>query len=241
MTKIILESRTKKCAKCGIEKTLNEFQKSKITKIGVRAQCKACISDQNKAYRMLHREKLNANKRIWDKANKDHVSAYSATYRQLHKDKYRSYNKKYNKVNEEKLRKAAREYYTTHKKEFNTRAMRRRKIDPKFKLNRSMSTAIRQSLRNGKGNRPWLGLVSYTLEQLRTHLEKQFTEGMTWKNYGSWHVDHKIPLSVFNFTKPEHTDFQKAWRLKNLQPLWAKDNMKKHAKLTKHFQPSLLL
>jgi 5-methylcytosine-specific restriction endonuclease McrA len=65
---------------------------------------------------------------------------------------------------------------------------------------------------------------------------------MTWENYGSeWHLDHKIPLSVHNFTKPEHSDFKKAWSLKNLQPLWAEDNLKKNAKLNKPFQPSLLL
>ena len=64
---------------------------------------------------------------------------------------------------------------------------------------------------------------------------------MSWENYGDWHVDHKIPLKVFNFTEAEHVDFKKAWALKNLQPLWAKDNFEKNAKLTKHFQPSLLI
>lgn len=58
---------------------------------------------------------------------------------------------------------------------------------------------------------------------------------------GKIHIDHKIPLSAHNFTKPEHSDFKKAWALKNLQPMWAIDNMKKGAKLKKHFQPSLLL
>jgi len=46
---------------------------------------------------------------------------------------------------------------------------------------------------------------------------------------------------VFNFTNPDHMDFKKCWALKNLQPMWAKDNIIKGAKLDKHFQPSLLL
>jgi hypothetical protein len=38
-------------------------------------------------------------------------------------------------------------------------------------------------------------LVGCSIEYLKSHLEKQFTEGMNWSNYGKWHVDHKKPLS----------------------------------------------
>lgn len=68
-------------------------------------------------------------------------------------------------------------------------------------------------------------------------------DGMTWGNYGinGWTIDHKIPISVFNFTSSDHEDFKRCWALSNLQPLWAYDNISKGAKLTKHFQPSLLI
>ncbi|GAG78004.1 unnamed protein product, partial [marine sediment metagenome] len=56
---------------------------------------------------------------------------------------------------------------------------------------------------------------------------------------GEIHIDHKIPVSVFNFSKAEHMDFKKCWALKNLQPLWAIDNQTKNAKLKRPFQPSL--
>jgi len=53
---------------------------------------------------------------------------------------------------------------------------------------------------------------------------KTFEPWMSWKNYGKdgWEIDHKIPISVFNFTKPEHRDFKRCWALKNLQPLKSK-------------------
>jgi hypothetical protein len=60
-----------------------------------------------------------------------------------------------------------------------------------------------------------------------------------WKNYGEWHVDHKIPQSAFNFETPEDIDFKKCWALKNIQPMWAKENIIKSNRINKPFQPSL--
>ena len=112
-----------------------------------------------------------------------------------------------------------------------------------FRLNQQMSAAIHSSLRGNNNSRHWETLVGYTLDELRRHIEKQFTDGMTWQNRGKygWHIDHIIPQSVFNFTKPEHLDFKKCWALSNLQPMWAKDNRLKSNKLKIAFQPSFKL
>jgi len=70
-------------------------------------------------------------------------------------------------------------------------------------------------------------------EVLKEHLEKQFKDGMTWNNYGEWHIDHIKPLSSFDLTRRK--DFIKACHYTNLQPLWAKDNLSKGAKISKEF------
>lgn len=113
--------------------------------------------------------------------------------------------------------------------------------NPKLKLSNWIALGMRNSLKGNKRNRSWRNYVNYTVEELKKHLEKQFKEGMTWDNHGQWHIDHKIPISAFNFTKPEHLDFKKCWALKNLQPMWAFKNISKSNKLNKSFQPSLLL
>jgi len=66
---------------------------------------------------------------------------------------------------------------------------------------------------------------------------------MSWERLmaGEIHIDHIIPKSVFNFSDPKHADFKKCWSLKNLRPMWAVENLKKHNKLEKHFQPSLAI
>ncbi len=92
---------------------------------------------------------------------------------------------------------------------------------------------------SNKNGQHWEDLVGYPLADLMKHLEKQFANGMTWENYGKWHIDHIIPISAFNFTLPKHLDFRKCWALKNLQPMWAKDNKEKQNKLSQDFQPSL--
>lgn len=66
--------------------------------------------------------------------------------------------------------------------------------------------------------------ISFQIEDLKKHLESLFLEGMSWNNYGEWHVDYKIPVSFSNIISYTCEDFKKCWSLDNLQLLWAKDN-----------------
>jgi hypothetical protein len=98
----------------------------------------------------------------------------------------------------------------------------RKMSDPLRRLNQRMSTAIWRTLKVAKAGRHWETLVDFTLDELKWHLEKQFRDGMTWGNYGSyWQVDHVKPLSKCVF-------FAEAWTLDNLQPLTADENRSKH-------------
>ena len=105
--------------------------------------------------------------------------------------------------------------------------------DPKYKLCKSMRNGMLQSLKNGsKNGRSWESLVDYTIQDLKKHLEALFDDRMSWDNYGSyWHIDHIRPRSSFNFDKPEDEEFKECWALSNLQPLEAKENLSKGARL----------
>jgi hypothetical protein len=68
------------------------------------------------------------------------------------------------------------------------------------------------------------------MEELKTHLGRQFLRGMGWHNMGQWHIDHIIPLSSFTITGPDDPELRRAWALTNLRPLWAVDNLTKRDK-----------
>jgi hypothetical protein len=98
------------------------------------------------------------------------------------------------------------------------------------RISMNFSRRMRKALNGLKNGMSWEKLVGYTVVDLKEHLEKQFTEGMTWDNYGEWHIDHKKPVDLFNITSVECEDFKECWCLMNLQPLWAIDNLVKGTK-----------
>ena len=66
-------------------------------------------------------------------------------------------------------------------------------------------------------------ILGCTLDEFINHLQSQFTEGMTLKNHGEWHLDHKIPISSAKNEK----DIIRLNHYTNFQPLWAKENLRK--------------
>jgi hypothetical protein len=71
-----------------------------------------------------------------------------------------------------------------------------------------------------------VNLLGYTAEDLKQHLEKLFRDGMSWENYGEWHIDHIKPISSFD----KDADPKVINSLENLQPLWALENYVKSNK-----------
>ena len=84
------------------------------------------------------------------------------------------------------------------------------------------------ALRENKSERHWEDLVPYTLQELKQHIESQFTSEMTWDNYGTyWEIDHIIPQNTFNFTSEKDIEFKMCWSLPNLRPLEKSLNRKR--------------
>ena len=99
--------------------------------------------------------------------------------------------------------------------------------NPSARIRASMSARMWSALK-GKKDESLFDILSYSFDALKRHIESMFYEGMSWENYGKWHVDHVKPCAAFDLTDKDQ--FDTCWSLSNLQPLWASDNIKKGAK-----------
>jgi hypothetical protein len=103
-----------------------------------------------------------------------------------------------------------------------------RKQSPQYRL----ACNLRSRLNTALGRKTKLGSavrdLGCSIAFLKQHLEFQFHKGMTWENYGQWHIDHKRPLASFDLTNCEQ--FLEACHYTNLQPLWAVENLSKGTK-----------
>lgn len=151
-----------------------------------------------------------------------------------HKDKYLARATKRRQDNPELVAKEKRAWYEKFKltpayKEYRKKNKAKRRSTVHGKLHDNFSCLMRLAVRN-KAGRNWETLVGYTTENLKTHLEAQFTDGMSWENYGKWHIDHIKPVCSFKYESFDSIEFQECWSLINLRPLWALDNIRKGAK-----------
>ena len=73
----------------------------------------------------------------------------------------------------------------------------RYKNDLDFRITMNLRKRVRSIIKSNKKYFSNIELVGCSVTELKIHLEKQFTKGMTWKNYGfyGWHIDHIIPCS----------------------------------------------
>jgi len=101
------------------------------------------------------------------------------------------------------------------------------------RLRSSMKSSIYHRLKKrllNKNRKSTFDLLGYSVNDLKKHIEAKFQPGMSWENYGEWHIDHVIPDSWFNYSSTDDIGFKQSWSLDNLQPLWAKDNLTKSNK-----------
>lgn len=254
--KIVNGIEEKHCCKCKKWHSVVLFSKDKCTWDRLQVWCKDCT----KAHRVSNQAQIRLQKKQWYACNSQKVRAYGKAYYESHKQKEWERAKARRLASPEKIRNAQRRFrkknpekvkeYNQRWKEKNPEAYsksrraseNKRLATLKGKLCKNISRGLARTLRNGKQGKHWESILGYTYKQLKQRLTKTMPAGYEWDDYmnGKLHVDHKIPILVFNFDKIEDTDFKKCWALRNLQLLPALENISKGAKLTKHFQPSFI-
>ena len=100
--------------------------------------------------------------------------------------------------------------------------------NPSQRIRKSVAARMWAALKGIRRDPGLFSRLPYGCDELMAHLESRFSAGMSWENYGKWHIDHKKPCSLFNLSDP--SEFEACWSLDNLQPLWAEDNIRKGAR-----------
>ena len=126
---------------------------------------------------------------------------------------------RYVEANKERIQERSKEYVSK-------RWSKRRKDKSQHYINELIKNGIRRYIVNKKG-KSYEEILGETFDNVRLHIERQFKEGMSWSNFGEWHIDHIIPLASGN----NKDEWSKLNHYKNLQPLWAIENLQKGARV----------
>ena len=163
-------------------------------------------------------------------SNPDNRREVSRRWRRNNPEKYARLAAKYREENRERLKQQAREWRKFHKdpRPFRTR-MDKIKANPVRLLASRLRSRLYIAFKHSGYVKPQgLGsLLGTTLADAKAHLEAKFDAGMSWDNYGQWHIDHVVPFASAKSLE----EVVRLCHYTNLQPLWAKDNLSKGAKL----------
>lgn len=178
--------------------------------------CSSCQKDRTKEWKQENKKHL----RIYEKGY------FKKTYNKR-KENFKRSQKKYEST--DKFRETRRKYYQKdiYKKAISKYRKKKYKTDILYSLKVKIRGRLQVFLKKKKlsKNDSTFKMLGCSPQKFKKYLEKKFKPGMNWKNHTKhgWHVDHKIPLSSAKNNK----DLERLCHYTNLQPLWAKENMKK--------------
>ncbi len=246
--------KTKKCTGkngCGKEKPLLEFSKHSGHMDGLQSQCKECvkkydkehynkeetakhnkqyrdnnkekIAKLNKKYQDINKEEISKKKKERYKENREEIINKVQKYAEQNKEKISVYKIEWRDNNTEKIKK----YQQNNKSRRNKLRRERYQIDIDYKIIEILRGRLTRALKNNWKSGRTISLLGCSIEELKQHLQSQFTEGMSWDNHSfyGWHIDHIKPCSKFDLSDPKQQEL--CFNYTNLQPLWMEDNLRK--------------
>jgi hypothetical protein len=208
-------------------------------------KCQACQAEDRKALPEEQKEKARQRARrryqenpderkaaaqAWRANNKEHLAAYNKQFAKQYAVKRKQLNKSHYAANPEAGRRRVAQYRNDNPdavREY--KAKQRRERTPAYVADR-LRIRLNECLRRvgARKSAATTELTGIDAKELKEYLALQFAEGMSWDNYGEWHIDHIRPCASFDLTDPAQQ--RECFHYTNLQPLWAEDNLRKSDK-----------
>jgi|LakMenEpi03Aug12_release.lakeMendotaPanAssembly.Ray.scaffolds.fasta_scaffold263034_2 hypothetical protein len=210
------------CKDCNTEKNINEFYKNKTSKDGYNNDCRECFIIKRKTYRKEYSKEYE---------KRDNVKKYRKTFDKKNKERRKTkyyenveLNREINRIARKKQRDKDRIGLNIKRRNYYRHKM---KTDPLFKLKKNVRNRIWSYTKYNGKSKTTFEIVGLTAEELKIHLENQFIGEMNWENYGTWHIDHIIPLD----SAVNEKELYNLCYYTNLQPMWGNENIRKGSKI----------
>lgn len=146
-------------------------------------------------------------------------------YRQIKQKRDRLYYQK----NSEIIKARSKKWFKENKPHVMKHKKLRRKNDINYKLADYLRSRMNKAVKGNWKSGSAVSDLGCSIEEFKNYIANKFTVGMTWENYGKWHLDHIKSLNTFDLSDREQ--FLKAAHYTNYQPLWALDNIRKNRKI----------
>jgi len=242
----------KVCNKCNIDKDLFYFHKCIRNSDGYHYYCKECRKLETKEYYKKNSTKIINKSQEYRMKNPKKIKDGLKNYRVKNLEKIKQIRIKWSES--ENGKKSKQKHYKSNSEIIKLKVKEYKKKNPEKEIERRNSEKYKKYMKNYskkyREDKPYFilwrsvlrnslkrigtkkedktnELLGYSAKELKEHIEKQFVDGMSWENWGEWHLDHIKPVSSFD--KSEKLSIINS--LDNLQPLWAADNLKKSNKI----------
>jgi hypothetical protein len=206
------------------------------------------IYAKNRKWALEHPEKTRQIKRRWDDRNRHAKHERYKLYKErCGKEQFNARARAYYAATLEKRRECGRRGTARYRKKHPekvaasmARCSRNRLAnDLNFRLLHNLRGKLWKALKGQRRSGTPVRLLGCSVQSFIIYLESLFESGMTWENYGNvWHIDHIVPCAIFDLSRQSHQE--RCFHFSNLQPLFAKENLRKSASCPDSHQFNLL-
>lgn len=191
------------------------------------SHCVGCRAEANARWYASNQDRCLEVGRRWKNANKERRAETNKKWRMDNIDRCKQVGRRYYEENRERALKQGKRWREENRQHHlylvNRWRRKQRATNPEYRMRESMRDMLKRTVTT-KTDRTHK-MLGYSAADLKQHIERQFTKGMSWDNHGEWHIDHVV--SIAQLIREGETDPAVINSLANLRPMWAKDNMAK--------------
>lgn len=238
---------SRKCAECCSDERKDEDRKAYMRQY--RADNREKLNQQKRdKYAVLGAPKCKPRSeerkrkiREYRQKNAERIKAWEQEYRQqpdvvarrreqeaLRAAEKAEWHRKDREVNAEKRNAKSRAWYAKNRDRVMKHLANKYRTNPTHKMRLLLRNRLNAAIAGRHRNSSAITLLGCPLDAFISYIEERFSVGMTWENWGEWHLDHIKPLASFDLF--DEDQLREACHFTNMRPLWATDNYKKGAK-----------